>query len=133
MKRSVAGPLLGLLLAALSLIGCQDAEELEDAGTLRGAALAGPTCPVVRDPPDPACDDRPVAGAELRIEDAGGAEVTRLTTDAGGRFEVSLAPGAYTLVPQPVDGLMGTAPPQSFEIAAGEPTELIVTYDTGIR
>lgn len=133
MNRSVAGPLLALVLAALAMIACQNTEEIEEAGTLRGEVLAGPTCPVVSDPPDPACADRTVAGADLLIEDAGGAEVTRLTTDAEGRFETSLAPGAYTLIPQPVVGLMGTAPPQSFEIAAGETTELIVTYDTGIR
>ena len=29
--------------------------------------LAGPTCPVVTDPPDPACADRPVEGAELVV------------------------------------------------------------------
>ena len=32
---------------------------------IAGRALAGPACPVVRDPPDPSCLDRPVAGATL--------------------------------------------------------------------
>lgn len=133
MNRSLAGPLVGLVLAALALIGCQNAEEPQETGTLRGEAVAGPTCPVVTDPPDPACADRPVAGADLLIEAEGRGEGTRLTTDADGRFEVLLAPGAYTLTPGPVVGLMGTASPQSFEIAPGETTELIVAYDTGIR
>lgn len=99
-----------------------------------GTVTAGPTCPVVTDPPDPNCADRPVAGAVLVLVDAGGAEVARVTSAADGTFAVALAPGAYRLVPQPVEGLMGTAPEIEFRVEAGEPTEeLLVVYDTGIR
>jgi hypothetical protein len=97
-----------------------------------GHVAAGPVCPVER-PGDSACAPRPVAGAILVVQGGDGHEVTRVTTDTGGLFRISLAPGDYTLVPQPVQGLMGTARPMPFSVQAGEPTALEVSYDTGIR
>lgn len=99
---------------------------------VRGIVTAGPTCPVERDPPDPDCEDRPVAGAILVITDEAGREIGTVESDAEGRFSIRLEPGDYVLEPQPYDGLMGTAPPQEFAVTA-EPVELFVGYDTGIR
>ena len=103
--------------------------------SVSGRATAGPTCPVERNPPDPACAARPVAGAILIIQDAAsGREVARVTTDRDGRFLTALAPGAYRLVPQPVSGLMGGGRPLDFQVSAGRaPAPLEVSYDTGIR
>ena len=50
-----------------------------------------------------------------------------------GRFDAALPAGSYTLVPQPVDGLMGTGESQDFTIEAGAATTIDVAYDTGIR
>ena len=97
-----------------------------------GFAHAGPVCPVVTDPPDPACADRPVADALLVVADAAGDPVTEVRTDEDGRFEVALPAGGYTLVPQPVEGLMGTAGPQDFTVGEAA-VDLDVAYDTGIR
>jgi hypothetical protein len=97
-----------------------------------GEVTAGPVCPVER-PGDSACSPHPVAGAVLVVQDPTGAEVARVTTDASGLYRVGLAPGAYTLVPQPVAGLMGTPGPQLFTVAAGKVTKVDVGYDTGIR
>jgi hypothetical protein len=95
---------------------------------------AGPTCPVVTNPPDPACAERPVAGAMLLISDRNGTEVGRVTAGQDGSFTFQLAPGAYRLIPQPVEGLMGTAAPIDFEVEASQPmTQVQVSYDTGIR
>lgn len=127
MRVSVAACLLAL---ALALLGCQPADDAT--GTLSGQVVAGPVCPVVRDPPDPACADRPVPDATLVVEAAGAGEAA-ITSDAAGHFEVALPPGDYVLVPQPVDGLMGTAAAQAFQIEADQTVELIVVYDTGIR
>lgn len=97
-----------------------------------GVVTAGPTCPVVSDPPDPECADRPVASAGLLFVGDGGREF-EATTDAAGRFEVALPPGDYLVEPQPVEGLMGT--PTSFEIQVmDEPLDIgVIAYDTGIR
>jgi hypothetical protein len=103
---------------------------------ITGRAVAGPVCPVERVPPDPACADRPVAGAVMVVRDAGGAEVARATTAADGTFLVGV-PGAgpWTVEPQAVDGLLGTAPTTVVEVvdAPSAWTAVVVAYDTGIR
>jgi hypothetical protein len=64
----------------------------------------------------------------------GGREVTRASTGADGRWRAELPAGSYTLTPQPVGGLMGTAGPIQFTVTAGgSPGDLDVAYDTGIR
>ncbi len=110
-------------------------DPLPDVATgLRGTVTAGPTCPVVQDPPDPACADRPVAGAIIVVTNAAGAEVVRITTGADGTYDVPLGPGVYTLTPQAVNGLMGTAAVQQVRLQAGEGVVTIdFSYDTGIR
>ena len=100
-------------------------------GGISGIALAGPTCPVER-PGDPACAPRPVAGATILIRDATGADVATIVTDAAGRFQVALPPGVYTVVGQPVEGLMGNPAPLDVEVAEGDVT-IELSYDTGIR
>lgn len=98
---------------------------------IRGIAMAGPVCPVVR-PNDPACVDRPVAGATVHVIDATGTEVATLETDATGAFVVTLPPGRYRVVPDSVAGLMGTAGP--VDVTVGATLALVqLSYDTGIR
>jgi hypothetical protein len=112
----------------------EEGDDLADATGVRGTVTAGPTCPVERDPPDPSCAARPVAGAVLVFTGADGTEVARATSAADGTFTVELAPGAYRVTAEPVDGLMGTPAPMDVEVVAGQPmTELPVSYDTGIR
>ena len=110
-------------------------DQLRAAASVTGVAgrvVAGPTCPV-ENPDDPTCNPRPVAGAVLVVRGAGGAEVARFTTDATGMFRIGLQPGDYTLEPQPVEGLMGTASPVPFSVTVGSETFFDVAYDTGIR
>jgi hypothetical protein len=98
---------------------------------IRGIASAGPVCPVVR-PGDPACADRPVVGATVHVMDETGLEVATLETDATGAFVVTLPPGRYRVVPDPVSGLMGTAAP--VDVTVGSALSIVeLTYDTGIR
>ena len=112
----------------------EEGDALPDATGVRGTVTAGPTCPVETQPPDPACAERPVPGAVLIFSDAGGLEVARVTSAADGTYTVELAPGAYRVTPQPVEGLMGTPALMDVEVEAGQPmTELQISYDTGIR
>jgi hypothetical protein len=109
-------------------------DPLPSGSGVTGTVTAGPTCPVVTDPPDPSCADRPVDGAVLVVTTPDGVEVGRTTSDVEGRFALSLAPGAYRLEPQPVEGLMSTAAPIEFTVEFDAPSaELLVSYDTGIR
>jgi hypothetical protein len=102
-------------------------------GRISGVVVAGPTCPVVTDPPQSGCDDRPVSGARLVLVNDAGVEVAAVTSGTDGRFEVVLPPGRYELRPGPVDGLMGTAPPMEVTVQIGQPAEVTLGYDTGIR
>jgi hypothetical protein len=128
MRRTIAV----LVLASVGLVGCQPPGQAPGA-VVSGTAVSGPSCPVVTEPPDPACDDRPVAGAEMVIVDEAGNEVARVRTDGDGRFSVELEAGEYLLIPQPVEGLRGT--PLEVGLAVDE-TDVdvgLISYDTGIR
>jgi hypothetical protein len=80
------------------------------------------------------CAPRSVPGAVLVITDADGHEVARATTGADGLWSASLPAGTYTITPQPVQGLLGTAHAFVIRVADGSvPTTLEIDYDTGIR
>ena len=127
--------LLSILVIALAASACALERTTETIAEypVDGTVTAGPTCPVVQDPPDAACADRPVDGASIWIRDATGAVYSDLVTDSDGRFAVRLPQGRYTVEPQPVDGLLGTAAPQDFEAGPNQTVDLVVRYDTGIR
>jgi hypothetical protein len=99
--------------------------------TITGRVLAGPTCPVERIPPDPGCAPRPVSGAAVLFTNSSGQEVGRALSDANGDFSLMLPRGTYSMVPQPVPGLLRTRAPSVVVVDA--PVELTVLYDTGIR
>jgi len=125
MNMTVRGSALTALAALILLVtACLGPPGSSATGTttqsVTGRATAGPVCPVERNPPDPACAARPVAGAVLVIQNQTGAEVARAITDQDGRFSVALAPGAYRLVPQPVAGLLGGGRPMDFQVGTGE-------------
>jgi hypothetical protein len=98
-----------------------------------GVATAGPVCPVEKNPPDPACAARPVAGAIIVISDASGTEIVRVTTGATGAFFADVPPGGYVVEPRPVEGLLGTPGPLSVVVNAGIVVSVNFGYDTGIR
>ena len=98
-----------------------------------GNAHAGPVCPVESVPPDPNCADRPVPDAVIEIRDAAGNTAATARTDADGNFTINLAAGTYTFVPQPVEGLLGTAGEAVVVVGSTPVTGLYFAYDTGIR
>ena len=96
-----------------------------------GTVDASPTCPVERAGQSPCV--RAVAGAVIVALDSNGAEAGRATSDASGAYFLALPPGSYTLVPQAVEVLMGTAPERPIVVPAGAPLRVDISYDTGIR
>jgi len=122
---------IGLL--AFGLAGCAGPAASSGKVAVSGRAVAGPTCPVER-PGDPACAPRPVAGATLVVTTSNGAEVGRTRTAEDGSFTILLPEGDLTLVPRPVEGLLGTAEPIPLVVRLDSPPPLVdVLYDTGIR
>lgn len=101
-----------------------------------GRAVAGPTCPVAQEPPDPACADRPVEGAEIVIRDLAGAQVAESITAADGTYLAAVPQGGtYVIEPRPVDGIMGTPGPVEVSVPDGSGAWAVADlgYDTGIR
>jgi hypothetical protein len=98
---------------------------------VQGVVLAGPTCPAER-AGESSCV-RAVSGATILALDLSGSEVGRAVSDASGAYFLRLSPGAYEIVPQAVQGLMGVAAKTSVTVADGPPVQLDLEYDTGIR
>jgi hypothetical protein len=96
-------------------------------------AVAGPTCPVERVPPDPACAARPVPHVSVAIFDDAGNDQGTLVLDAAGEGTIALEPGAYIVNGQGGAGLMNGPEAQRVEVEAGRVTEVELMYDTGIR
>lgn len=123
---------LVVLVTVLAACGGSDAG-VEERVVVSGYAHAGPMCPVETMPPDPACADRPVEGAVILVRNSAGVVVAEPRTAADGTFSVELTPGTYTLIPQAVEGLMGTAPEQVITVGTVPLDGIDLSYDTGIR
>jgi hypothetical protein len=103
---------------------------------IAGRAVAGPTCPVAQEPPDPACADRPVEGAVVVIRDPAGRQVAEATTAPDGTYLAAVPQGGtYVVEAQPVDGVMGAPGPIEIVVPAGAGAWAVADlgYDTGIR
>lgn len=127
--RSIAALSLAILAAACS--GGTTTTSVPATAHLAGTVTAGPTCPVVQE--GVPCPDRPVVDAAIQIIDGNGAIVVEVITDEDGAYAVDLAPGRYHVVPQSVEGLLGTAAPVDVTVAADSTIVLDFAYDTGIR
>jgi hypothetical protein len=100
------------------------------ASGVRGTATVGPTCPVVTNPPDPNCADRPYAG-NFVVESVGGAHIADFTTASDGSYAVSLAPGSYQVRLRDANAMPSMAP-QPFTVRDGW-SLLNLSLDSGIR
>ncbi len=67
------------------------------------------------------------------ITDPQGNEVGRGTTGSDGRVIIDVPPGEFIVVPQPVEGLLGTAATLAVTVADGQTLHVTADYDTGIR
>jgi hypothetical protein len=95
---------------------------------IAGLVTIGPVCPVMTE--DEPCPDQPFA-ATLVIRDALGHELCMTRSGPDGRFAIGLPPGWYELVPVS-DGLP-YATSQAVIVEPGRYSEVLVSYDSGIR
>ena len=125
-----------LLVAAL-LFGALEVVPgiASSAGGIRGRVTASPTCPVEREPPDPACAPRGFA-ATLRITRvSSGRVVARLISGDDGRFRARLVPGRYIVDARPAAGgkLPRCPAPVRATVRAGQYASVLIDCDSGIR
>ena len=121
--------LVSLSLAALA--ACDPRVRAAGPTGATGTAHVGPTCPVERTPPDPACADRAYAGAFV-VESARGGRVAYFTSDASGHFTVALPPGDYTVRLRDGNAMPSLAP-VAFSVRGDAWTTLDLALDSGIR
>ncbi len=116
------------LLLALILAAC-GGNTPAPSGGIEGQVLIGPMCPVVQF--GTPCPDQPYQ-ATITVLDANGGQVTQFQPDVRGQFHVPLNPGSYTLRPESPDGFT-RAGEQTVVVSSGQFTQVIITYDSGIR
>ncbi len=100
---------------------------------LRGQALQGPISPVEREGQP---NTKPLPGAIITVQPAGGGdEIGRTTADNEGRFQLTLKPGTYLLVPLAPNpsAILPRGETQSVTVRKKKFTTVVVNYDTGIR
>ncbi len=118
------------LVCILLLVGaCSPLNPTPVDSGIQGQVSIGPLCPVVQEGMD--CADKPYQ-ASFTVLTSKGKEVTRFQSDANGIFEIALSPGDYILRPESPN-VMPYAAEQPFTVLAGQFTQLIVSYDSGIR
>jgi len=123
-----------LLAAVLVLAACGEAvpgSDGEELGTVRGAVLLGPMCPVETEASP--CPDEPVSGELVQLVQ-GTTVVATATSDEQGRFSFRAEPGDYRLMWAP-EGDVGIrfAKPVEVSVVAGETVTADLLVDTGIR
>ncbi|MFA6535887.1 MAG: hypothetical protein WC250_01290 [Candidatus Paceibacterota bacterium] len=101
---------------------------------VKGQVLLGPTCPVMRIPPDPNCADRPYQTTVqvITIGSPKSSPFATAETDKDGRYEIKLPPGEYGL--QPVGGrMLPRCETRNVTVGPDEMAEVNLACDTGIR
>ena len=100
---------------------------------VRGNVSLGPTCPVMRDPPDPQCADRPYE-TKISVFRAGNATNVLATakSNAQGIFEVSLPAGDY-VVSAEGGQMLPRCSPVSVTVSPNTYASATIECDTGIR
>ena len=120
--------LLGAILAA-SACGADALLGPDAPQGIDGLVLLGPQCPVqtLNDP----CPDLPYT-AWINIRDSGGGLIERVQSGDDGRFRVGLNPGSYVLDPES-GSPFPVASAQDVQVEPGTYSEVLVSFDTGIR
>jgi hypothetical protein len=76
---------------------------------------------------------RPLANATFVVQTEANADASEFTTDAQGRFRVSLSPGHYKVSLKGKKGGIGKYGPFEVDVAAGRMTPVQWQCDTGMR
>jgi hypothetical protein len=103
-------------------------------GIILGIVLLGPTCPVMQDPPDPDCADKPYQ-TELVLTTADQSKVIQeFRSDIYGRFQIEVSPGEYAIrSAAAVNVLPYCSNSETIWVGTNGTTEVTVFCDTGIR
>ena len=101
---------------------------------IQGTVMIGPTCPVMKNPPDPNCADKPYAAKLILYGKDGTSLIQKFSADSAGKFSLVLTPGEYNIkgdnsaspFPRCAESGNITVSPNVFR-------EVTIECDTGIR
>lgn len=99
---------------------------------VRGTVLLGPTCPVERMPPDPACAPKPYATAIMVYRTGSKSPYVIGNSNTSGAFVFSLPSGSYTLAAKG-DTVLPRCNETNVAVVPDEYTSVTISCDTGIR
>ena len=101
---------------------------------ITGTVLLGPRCPVMRNPPDPQCADRPYQ-TSLEVTTVDGKRViAKFSSDTQGKFKVSVPPGEYIIQSTPTTNFYPRCSTNGTILVKTDTfTDTLVSCDTGIR
>ncbi len=101
---------------------------------IHGTISIGPTCPVERNLPDPACADKPYSMLVYIFRESDLAEPFLLArSDERGVFDAPLPPGEYVIQSDPAGVPMPRCNPANVTVVANKYKTVAVSCDTGIR
>ena len=125
MVRGYAAALTAVMLLSACSSGTAGSAQT---ALLVGTVYAAPTCPVERI--SSPCPPRPVVGATV-VAYRGSQPAGTTRTGAGGRFQLRLSVGSYTIRATNIGGYASTATKDVYLTATGASVDL--TVDSGIR
>ncbi|MBI5816882.1 MAG: hypothetical protein HZB09_00450 [Candidatus Yonathbacteria bacterium] len=98
---------------------------------IHATVTIGPTCPVMRIPPDPQCADKPHK-ADFKITKKDSLFSKTISSGSDGVLNMELSPGEYT-ISAILKNVMPRLNPVEFTVTRGNITELTLQFDSGIR
>jgi hypothetical protein len=100
---------------------------------IKGMVMLGPMCPVMKNPPDEECADKPYA-ASLQLMAADGLNVIKeFGSDENGNFYIEVPPGEYVIKSAGETQLPYCSSQGNIDVQAGQTADAAVFCDTGIR
>ena len=128
MRSAVVGTVLLLFLGA-----CSSQNPSDSTAIIRGRLVAGPTCPVETNPPDPTCAPSVVPDTEIVVMTSDGVEI-HARSGQDGTFRIAVPPGEVTITFAEAEGLMMAPGTITTSVEKNQTFDLSdVLYDTGIR
>ncbi len=98
---------------------------------IRGTVMAGPTCPVVQNPPQGECDDKPIATTITVMRSSSTAVLLQTRSTESGAFEFALPPGDYVV--SGGEAVLPRCSETQVTVRADTYSRITLNCDTGIR
>ena len=101
---------------------------------ITGIVLLGPTCPVMRNPPDPQCADKPYQTALVVTIPDGTRVIAQFNSDTNGKFKVNIPAGEYAIRSAATTNFYPRCSSSgTVSVKTGIFTDTTISCDTGIR